>query len=217
MLTRNLLLVGLGAILVAAALPPIMGDSAAPQCPQSPAGIVPVLAGVRIPDAVLFSPQGKQVMLPRLLAVKPTVLVVFGGSWCVYCEKELARLQTIEPELIRLGYQIVAISPDSPEALQKGLAGKHVNYQVYSDMSRTVSSDLGVLYYVDANSRAWLDMGQWTGNNVSAQPEWQLPDPSIFIVGTNARIQFEHVGAAYGKPIDPSELLGAAKCLAERK
>ena len=216
MLTRNVLLVGLGAVLVAAALPAVLGANA-PQCPLSPAGIVPALAGVRIPDAVLFSPEGKQVMLPKLLAAKPTVLVVFSGSWCVYCEKELARLQTIEPELIRLGYQIVAISPDSPDALQKGLAGKHVNYQVFSDMARTVSTDLGVLYYVDANSRAWLDMGQWTGNNDSAQPEWQLPDPSIFIVGTNARIQFEHVGASYGQPIDPSELLGAAKCLAEKK
>lgn len=213
MITRHFVLWGVGAAMVAAAIVPLAAQRAPTQCPQAPPNVLPVLAGVRCPGAVLFAPDGRQVMLHKVFATRPTVLVVYDGNWCVYCQKELERMQAIEPDLLRLGYQIVAISPDSPQNLNKGLGDRQVGYRLLSDMQQSVATDLGVLYYLDENTRTGMEFQDWTVNNVSAQPQWRLPEPSVFIVDTDGRIRFEQVGATYHAPLDPSALLGAAKCL----
>ena len=42
---------------------------------------------------------------------------LYRGSWCPYCNTQLSEIASIEDELKKLGYQIVAISPDKPESL----------------------------------------------------------------------------------------------------
>ena len=216
MVTQRMLLLGLCAALMTGAAF-AAGDAGQAQCPQSPKGDVPKLTGTTVPQAVVFSPEGKQVLLKKVLAAKPTVLVVYRGNWCLYCEKQLAPLQTIEPQLTKLGSQIVVISPDSPSDLRKPPADTPMNYQIYSDMSQSVANALGVAYYTDSTTAVWLDLWGWSPDAASAQPEWKLPDPSIFIVGTDGRIEFEYVGAKNDEAVKPDVVLASATCLAGKK
>jgi len=45
------------------------------------------------------------------------------------------------------------------------------------------------LQYLDSSTATWLDIWGWTPEAAATQPEWKLPDPSIFIVGTDGRIE----------------------------
>ena len=86
----------------------------------------PIEVGTAAPDAGLRGLDGNDVTLHAIVAGKPTVLIFYRGSWCPYCNLHLSDLVTVEEELRSLGYQIVAISPDRPEELNKMTAADHL-------------------------------------------------------------------------------------------
>ena len=94
-------------------------DGAAP--PQDATKVRPLSAGEKAPAATLRNPEGKEIDLAAKYAQKPTVLIFYRGGWCPYCNAHLGQIATAEPELLRMGYQVLAISPDRPEELAKTL------------------------------------------------------------------------------------------------
>ena len=92
-------------------------------------GIQPLLVGQSVPDVQLQTADGKAFNLKQELAEQPTVLIFYRGGWCPYCNLQLSQLQKIESQLQDLGYQIIAISPDRPEMLNKSKesGGFHIN------------------------------------------------------------------------------------------
>src|SRR5262245_9715985 len=87
--------------------------------PLKPEDISPLLVGETIPVATLPDAQNKPTDLQALIAKKPTILVFYRGGWCPYCNKQLAGLQQIEKDLTDMGYQLIAVSTDSPDNLQQ--------------------------------------------------------------------------------------------------
>ena len=179
--------------------------------------IHPVLIGTTVPSLVLWTPEGKQAGLSALLARKPTLLVVYKGNWCMYCQKQLSDLQKIEPDLLALGYQIVAVSPDSPAALKKTAQDRALNYQLLSDQQHQAIVALGLAYYVDAEARREMERHGVSLDAMSSQPQWMLPVPAVFLIDTSGRIRWEYVNPDYRERVPPEVLLAAAKALAEKK
>ena len=90
---------------------------AAPTIAPSPEQVSPLLNGLAIPEVTLYSADNKAVALRERVQQQPSVLVFYRGGWCPYCNAQLAALRTIEPELTKLGYQIIAITPDSVSSI----------------------------------------------------------------------------------------------------
>jgi thiol-disulfide isomerase/thioredoxin len=56
--------------------------------------ISPLLIGEKIPNVVLHDANGKEVKTKDIFD-KKTVLVVYRGGWCPYCNSQLADMQDI--------------------------------------------------------------------------------------------------------------------------
>jgi peroxiredoxin len=214
-ITRNSLILALGLAIIAVVGGCAKGTTRQAGVAASPTDVQPVLVGTQVPNVALKDTSGKEVELGSLLARKPTILVVYRGNWCVYCQKQLADLQQVEPQLLALGYQIVAVSPDSPADLRKGVIGQTVKYQLLSDGSLSAATSLGLAYYVDERTRMQMESFGVTARNVSAQPEWMLPVPAVFIVGTDRQIRWEFVTPDYRERAPIDLLLAAAKIYAK--
>ena len=50
----------------------------------------------------------------------PAVVLFFRGFWCAYCVEKLVRLEKLKATDLE-GVPVVAISPDGPSAIRKGL------------------------------------------------------------------------------------------------
>ena len=74
--------------------------------------ISPILIGETLPNGNFQNVEGEYIQLRTLLEEKPTVLVFYRGGWCPYCNVQLSGLVEIEEDILELGYQILAISPD---------------------------------------------------------------------------------------------------------
>ena len=103
------------------------------QVPFNPEDISPLLIGETIPDANLIDDSGETINLNDQIKKMNTVLVFYRGGWCPYCNRQLSALADVETDIIELGYQIIAVSPDDYQNLKPTIQKDRVEYKVYSD------------------------------------------------------------------------------------
>ena len=72
--------------------------------------------GASIPAISLPNATGKTVTISESLKDGPVVISFYRGGWCPYCNLELKALQNQLPEIKALGAQLIAISPETPDA-----------------------------------------------------------------------------------------------------
>lgn len=169
--------------------------------------ISPLLVGERAPAATIRNVAGGTDSLNAILSRKPTVLLFYRGGWCPYCNTQLAELQSLEKEILRLGYQIVAVSPDSPENLA-GTGAKHtLNYSLYSDADLSLAQAFGIAFQAPENYNERL-LKSSAGLNSGL-----LPVPAVFILNMQGEILFEYINPDYKKRIKGNLLMAVLKAL----
>ncbi len=129
---------------------------AEPRIAQSPDDIKPLLNGMSAPVVSLQDAKGNLFELTTVLKQQDTILVFYRGGWCPYCNLQLAALREIEPKLAALGYQLIAVTPDSPAAIQASLKdtkGAAITYTLLSDSQFNLSTAFGVAYYLDEKNQ----------------------------------------------------------------
>lgn len=165
--------------------------------------ISPLLIGEKIPNIVLHDVYGKEVQAKNILN-KKTVLVVYRGGWCPYCNAQLADMQDIEKEIIELGYQVVAISPDAPKFLKQTLVDKELKYHLYSDSEGKFSQAIGVAFKREKPKLEKYSEGKNPGF---------LPVPTVYVLNKNQEIDFMYINPNYGTRLKGDALLAVLKTL----
>lgn len=175
--------------------------------PKLATEIAPLLIGEKIPNVTVKSLENTAVDIMELIAKKRTILVFYRGGWCPYCNAHLAALGVAEKELLNLGYQIIAISPDAPKSLKITDAKEKLNYLLLSDSTGELSKAVGIVFQAPENYKATITKGS-EGVNSSF-----LPVPAVFILNTNAEIEFEYITPNYQNRISNDLLIAVAKSL----
>ncbi|MDD2674981.1 MAG: peroxiredoxin-like family protein [Flavobacterium sp.] len=175
--------------------------------PKQAIEIAPLLIGEKIPSITLKSLDNTDVDLMELISKKRTVLVFYRGGWCPYCNAHLAALAEAEKELLDLGYQIIAISPDAPKSLKVTDDKEKLNYLLLSDSVGELSKAVGIAFEAPENYKATIAKGSDGVNNSF------LPVPAVFILNVNAEIEFEHIAPNFKNRISNDLLIAVAKSL----
>ena len=175
--------------------------------PKLATEIAPLLIGEKIPNFNLKSVENKSVNLTELISKKRTVLVFYRGGWCPYCNAHLAALGEAEKQLLDLGYQIIAISPDAPKSLKVTDDKEKLNYLLLSDSTGELSKAVGIAYQAPENYKSTITKGS-EGVNSSF-----LPVPAVFILNVNGEIEFEYITPNFKKRISNDLLIAVAKSL----
>ncbi|MRX68045.1 Peroxiredoxin [Flavobacterium resistens] len=175
--------------------------------PKSAVDIAPLLIGEKIPDIILKSSENADVNISDLLKKKKTVLIFYRGGWCPYCNLHLQSLAEAEKQIIDLGYQIIAISPDSPENLKITEEKDKVKYTLLSDSKGELIKAAGIAYQVPENYKTVINVHS-NGINTSL-----LPVPSVFVLNTEADILFEYIAPDFKQRISAELLVSVLKNL----
>jgi peroxiredoxin len=172
--------------------------------------VEPVDVGQMAPDVTVQDADGKAVHLRELAAKQPMVVVFYRGGWCPFCTRHLEALVEVEPRLRQMGYQLVAISPDSPANLQKTATDKGIQYTLLSDSSSAASRAFGLAFVVDD-----LTLDKYRGYGIdlqaaSGQGHNELPVPAVFVVQRDGRVAFRHYDPNYRTRLSAQAILEAA-------
>ena len=177
------------------------------EIPKSALDIAPLLIGEKIPEFTLKTVENADVNLLELLKKKKTVLVFYRGGWCPYCNLHLQSLAGAEKQIIDLGYQIIAISPDSPENLKITEEKDKVKYTLLSDSKEELIKAVGIAYQAPENYKDVINVHS-NGNNTNL-----LPVPSVFVVNLQADILFEYISPDIKQRISTELLVSVLKNL----
>ncbi len=167
--------------------------------------ISPLLIGAELPKATVQKTDSTLVSIHDLTNKKKTVLIVYRGGWCPYCNQHLKNVATIESEILNLGYQILAISPDSPSSLSKTLDKDHLNYTLLSDSKGDFLTALGITFEAPLIYKPIISKGS---NKINKN---FLPVPSVYVINESNKIVFEYIAPDYKHRISEQLLLAALK------
>ena len=165
--------------------------------------VSPLLIGEKIPNTELSSVDGKKVETDKVFD-KKTVLVVYRGGWCPYCNRQLADMQDIESQILELGYQIVAISPDSPKFLKETETKDKLNYALYSDSDGKFAQAIGIAFKKEKGKLDKYSEGKNPGF---------LPVPTVYVLNEKQEIEFMYINPNYGTRLKGELLLAVLKNL----
>lgn len=204
----------LGALFVAAAL----SFSAAAVTPRqvpppaaSAESVRPLKAGDQVPEVTLTNADGMEVPLSRLLKNQPTVLIFYRGGWCAYCSTQLGQLKQVDIPLQKLGYQIIAISPDKVEKIRESLKKHDLSYMLLSDGDAEAIRAFGLAFQVDeaTYSKYKKDYGLDLEEHAGAKHHL-LPVPAAYVVDQKGKIRWAYSNPDYKVRVDAQALLQAA-------
>ncbi|MCO7176195.1 peroxiredoxin-like family protein [Sporolactobacillus kofuensis] len=163
--------------------------------------------GDKAPNFSLPNPSGKIVNLSDELTKGPVILNFYRGGWCPYCNLELRAYQRALPEIHELGAQIIAISPQTPDASLTTQEKDALEFPVLSDKDGEVANHYQLIfklqdYLIDLYRQAGFDLEKSNGNQ-----KWELPKPATFVLDQKGTIIFAHVSSDYKERTDPTKVL----------
>jgi peroxiredoxin len=170
--------------------------------------ISPLLTGEQIPVLQLPASTGKMFDLNRSVSRTPTILIFYRGGWCPYCSKQLSGLQEIENDLKNLGYQLIAISTDSPENLSKTIRKEKLGYTLLSDADLKAAKKFGIAFKSPKGYDKFLPETSGKKN-----VDKLLPVPSVFILNRQGRILFEYINPDITQRLSARLMKAAAAAL----
>ncbi|SFD93927.1 peroxiredoxin-like family protein [Thermophagus xiamenensis] len=177
------------------------------QLPEKAEDISPLLNGETVPNAMLTSPDGKKFQLKEIVGQKPTVLLFYRGGWCPFCNAHLLEIQGVQNQVVNLGYQIIAISPDSPQNLIATDEKQDLAYSLYSDAEGKLIKAMGLAFKAPERYSGML-LEKSGGLNPGF-----LPVPAVFVLDTSGKILFEYINPDYKTRLKADMLMAVLKSI----
>lgn len=173
--------------------------------------VCPIKIGSEIPDVIVHALEGNEISIRKIIDGRKSIIIFYRGGWCPYCNLHLSELQSIEDDLLKLGYKLIALSMDKPEKLFRSLEKNHLKYELYSDSKANASEEFGVAFKVGDEYVNKLKGFNMDIEAESGERHHILPVPSVFLVDEKGVIKFEYVNPDYKERISGKLLLEVAK------
>ena len=162
--------------------------------------------GNEAPEFSLPNKDGKTISSQDLK--QPLIISFYRGSWCPFCNLEMAAWEKIYPEVKKAGAELIAISPNT-ELKVKEMQKKHnVEFELLSDLGNTVAKQFGLVFTLPEMLRpVYKDFGinipEDNGDNT-----YEIPIPATYII-KDGKVAYAYVEVNHKIRAEPSEVLEA--------
>jgi peroxiredoxin len=177
-----------------------------------PSGAVAV--GDTVRDAELLTTDGTTTTLAAALQGKPGVLVFYRGAWCPYCNIALQTYQRdLLPRLRDEDVELIAISPQTPEASEQTVRNGGLAFTVLSDPANAFIRELGIITEpAGAARQAHTELGFDVADS-NADHTGDIPFPTVLVVDAQRRVRFADVHVDYTTRTEVPTILAAVDAL----
>ena len=165
--------------------------------------------GETVPNFTLRDQYHRPVTLYELLNEGPVVLTFYRGGWCPYCNRALKALHHARPDVEYRGAQLLAVTPESPENIERTVRKNSLDYRVVYDVNSEVARAFGVAINLSEYLRTFY---RSLGLNLSlrhADVIVRLPLPATYLIHTNYTVQYAFVDEDYTQRAEIAEVLTA--------
>ncbi|WP_341357269.1 peroxiredoxin-like family protein [Rossellomorea sp. y25] len=170
-------------------------------------------AGEKAPNFTLPDATGKEIQLEDMLKKGPVILTFYRGGWCPYCNMELRAYQQLMEDIKEAGAELIAVSPQTPDASLSTKEKNELDYVVLSDEGNKVADEYKLVYklppyLVEIYKGKGLDL-----EKANDSDSWTLPVSATYIIKQDGTIAYEYTKADYKDRVEPSEVVEKLKSL----
>ncbi|MDE5421883.1 AhpC/TSA family protein [Ancylomarina sp. DW003] len=163
--------------------------------------------GEKAPIFIAFDQNGDKFKSSEVLKGKQLIVVFYRGQWCPYCNRHLSELQDHLEDFKKAGAQIIAVSPEKTENINKTVEKTKADFPVLWDKDNSIMESFGVNFILakdlqEKYKKYGVDLAKANGN-----PSQTLPVPATFIIGKNGKIKFLHYDPDYKNRSSAKEIL----------
>jgi peroxiredoxin len=120
----------------------------------------------------------------------------------------------IESELVEMGYQVLAVTPTTPDGISQALEESGYSYQVFSDADLSVTDQFGLVWHLsDETVEKYVEYGIDLEAE-SGLKHHNLPVPAAYLIGKDGAIDFAYVNPDHTTRVSSEVLLAAARSAA---
>lgn len=157
-----------------------------------------LVIGETVPEISAIGIDKKSIHLKALYGKKGLVLVLFrSADWCPYCKKHLIEINQWAEKIAQQGFQIAAISYDSPEILQQFKVKAGISFTLLADVDHRTVKNYGVL-------------------NEKYQPDhrhYGIPHPGVLVIDKEGKLLSKHFFKGYKKRVTGEAIVAELKKL----
>jgi haloalkane dehalogenase len=176
--------------------------------------------GALAPEFTLPNAVGEPISLTDLLKDGPLIISFYRGLWCPACNLELRAYQHILGDIRAAGGNLVAISPQTPDA-SMSTAEKHaLEFEVLSDFRNELAKAFGIAYPTPefikkAHALMGVEITEFNGD--PGEEGGYLPISATYVVDQNRRICLAEIDPDFTVRMEPTAALAAVRELTGRK
>lgn len=156
------------------------------------------------PEATLLNAKAEETSFIKALDGKPAIISFYRGSWCPYCNIELAYYNELLGEDENKAVRMFAISPERPDLETET---KELNFTVFSDVDNKLAKELNLVFGLPEKIQAiyekfGIDLDASQGNT-----EKELPVPATFIVDGEGKVTYVDLDEDYTTRPDAEDVI----------
>ncbi|RCG24718.1 AhpC/TSA family protein [Streptomyces diacarni] len=171
-------------------------------------------SGIRLPDAALLDPAGVPTTWAAACGGRPTVLVLYRGAWCPYCNLALRTYQQeLLPELTSRGVGLIAVSPQRPDGSLTMREVNALSFTVLSDPGNQIGRALGVMNTWSAQARQAVTAVVTDVSEANSDGTDDVPMPTVALIDAQGVIRWLDVHPDYASRTEPAAILAALDLL----
>lgn len=167
--------------------------------------------GETLPEFELKDATGKTFQLKQMLTKGPVLVVFYRGSWCPYCNLQLRAYQQYLSRFREAGGQMVAITPEMPDASLPYVKEHGFDFPVLTDTNNLYARRLKIAFKVDSALRALYETFGVDLNKTQGNENWELPVPATYVVDQKGIVTFAYVNVNHKQRAEPEDILKAFK------
>jgi len=174
--------------------------------------ILKVKAGDLAPSFALSNHLGDTVSLAEMLKRGKIVLVFYRGSWCPYCSLQLNQLQSAMDEIKHHEANVIAVSPQTPDASLSMVEKSSLKFEVLSDVGNAVAKKYTTVFRHDDAATGVLNSLGIDFNNHYGDDSNELPVPAVFVIRQDGTIAYARSeGGDFTNRVEIANILAALK------
>lgn len=159
------------------------------------------------PNFTLGNQSGDEIQLADLTTKGPVVVTFYRGGWCPYCNFELRAYQNVLDKITDAGANLVAISPELPDASLTTIEKNDLKFTVLSDPEAEFAKSLGIVFSLpDSLKPIYKEFGIDVEHH-NGPGKFDLPLAATFVIGRDGKVVFADVNADYTYRAEPSDIV----------
>ncbi len=167
-----------------------------------------LMVGVKAPDFTAIDADSSEFKLTEALKIGHVVIIFYRGFWCPVCNKHLAQIQDSLSLITKRGVQVVAISPEKPEYLNKMAEKSGARFRLLYDEGYKISDAYDVIFtpkkaeLIVYNTALGAKLKE-----THSDDSQRLPIPATYIIDKTGEIVWRQFNPDYKKRSTVKEVI----------